>query len=160
MQDLILNETLAIPVSEFLFEEKVFHAGITEYGISLDDLSSGKAKIPPEGVRFDIAFQGTLEGPKIKGRIKGVDFLDIRADGRHMLNLQAIVVTDDGANISLYEDGIMIPDPYVPGNASLRLNMRFKTAHPKYTWLNMAHVWGIGEVDMGKGEIFVKAYIP
>ena len=34
--------------------------GVTDYGITLDVILSGKEKIPPQGARVDVAFAGTL----------------------------------------------------------------------------------------------------
>jgi hypothetical protein len=150
---------LAIPVREFLFDESVQLTGITEYGVSWEKFVSGEATLPLEGARFDIAFAGTLEGPKIKGRIEGVDYLLVRADGRPQLNLQASITTDDGEKIAVEEDGILFPDPETgPGTAQLRLNMRLTTASPKYNWVNLLHIWLHGSVDMVKGEVQVTAY--
>ena len=120
---------LAIPVSEYLFDESVQLTGITEYGVSWEKFVSGETSLPREGARFDIAFAGTLEGPKIKGRIEGVDYLLVRADGRPQINLQASITTDDGEKIAVEEDGILFPDPDAgPSMAQLRLNMRLTTA--------------------------------
>jgi hypothetical protein len=150
---------LAIPVSEFLFDESVQLTGITEYGVSWEKFVSGEATLPLEGARFDIAFVGTLEGPKIKGRIEGVDYLLVRADGRPQINLQASITTDDGEKIAVEEDGIFFPDSDAgPSMAQLRLTMRLTTASPKYNWVNFLHIWLHGCVDMVKGEVQVKAY--
>jgi len=150
---------LTIPVSEFLFDESVQLTGITEYGVSWEKFVSGEATLPLEGARFDIVFAGTLEGPKIKGRIEGVDYLLVRADGRPQINLQASITTDDGEKIAVEEEGILFPDPEAgPGSAQLRLNMRLITASPKYNWVNFLHIWLQGSVDMVKGDVQVKAY--
>lgn len=151
------KEQVAIPVTEYLFSETIRHAGLTEYGYSLSDLNRG-LPIPAAGARFDIAFEGELAGPEIKGTIKGVDFLLLRADGRFQLNLQATITTDDGEKIALHEDGIML-QPDEKGIAGLRLNMQFITASPKYQWLNDHLVWGIGEANMQQGTVTVKAFI-
>jgi hypothetical protein len=140
-----------------LFDETVHLTGIVEYGISWTDLLSGKVQPPPEGARFDLSFQGELRGDALTGKIKGVDFLEIRADGRFMLNIQATIVTDDGEAIALREDGVL-----TPGNAGepagLHLNMQFSTHSEKYGWLNKIQVWGIGKVHMQEGRVEVSAF--
>lgn len=141
---------------EVLFEEKVSLTGITEYGISWEDIVSGKVKIPSQGARFDIAFEGKISGEKLNGFIKGVDYLDVRSDGNFILNIHASIITDEGEMVSLKEDGIL--SPVDSGSAKLNLNMRFSSAYPKYSWLNKKQVWGIGEVNMNKGEVKVKGF--
>lgn len=153
------KQTVSIPVREFLFDEAVQLTGITEYGVSWEKFLSGEVNLPPQGARFDIAFAGTLEGPKLKGRIEGVDYLLVRADGRPQIRLQANITTDDGEKIAVEEDGILFPDPDAgPGMAQLRLNMRLSTASPRYSWVNFLHIWLHGCVDMVNGEVQVKAY--
>jgi hypothetical protein len=141
---------------EVLFEEEVSLTGITEYGISWDDILSGKAKIPPQGARFDIAFEGRISGEKLNGFIKGVDYLEVRADGNFILNICASIITDDGEMISLKENGILSPGDN--GSARINLNMRFYSTYPKYSWLNKKQVWGLGEVNMNRGEVKVKGF--
>jgi len=141
---------------ELLFEEEVSLTEITEYGISWDDLISDKAKIPPQGARFDIAFEGKIFGEKLNGFIKGFDYLEVRADGNFSLNIYALIITDDGEMISFKEDGILSPGDN--GSAKLNLNMRFSSASPQYNWLNKKQVWGIGEVNMIEGKVTVKGF--
>jgi hypothetical protein len=156
----LLNEkSLVIPVGEHLFDEAVQLTGVTEYGISWQEFVSGQVTPPPEGARFDIAFAGSLEGSKLNGSITGVDFLEVRADGRFLLHIHATITTDDGERIALYEDGLLIPSADGTGIAQLRLNMQFTTSSPKYAWVNQLQVWGRGSVDMAKGEVSVKAYV-
>lgn len=84
--------------------------------------------------------------------------MTVRADGKFILNLQAIVITDDGESVALEEDGILIPDEEDPHYADLQLNMKFTTATPQYAWLNRKIVWGIGRVDREQGTLHIKAY--
>lgn len=142
--------------TRFLFEEDVHLTGITEYGVKWSELTTGRISPGPEGVRFDLAFEGSLIGPEIDGTVKGVDFLEIRADGRFMLNIQATITTRDNKRIALREDGILIPAEN--GKAFLQLNMQFTTHHPEYTWMNQLQVWGTGISDMHRGEVQIKAY--
>jgi len=140
-----------------LFDEHVALTGITEYGVSWEDMLAGKAQIPAQGARFDIAFEGKLNGLEINGVVKGADFLQVRADGKFILNIQASIITDDGESIALKESGLLTPGP--DGQASLHLNMSFSTASEQYRWINSKQVWGIGEVDMFAGQVSVKGYI-
>lgn len=151
-------ESAAIAVKEHLFDETVQLTGIAEYGISWQDLTGGKVAPPPQGARFDIAFEGALEGLRIKGNIAGVDYLTVRADGRFVLNLQASIETGDGERIAVEEDGILLPPQDGSGIAQLQLNLRFNTASPRYAWLNKLQAWGRGTADWNTGEVRVRVY--
>jgi len=151
---------VTMPVSEHLFSEDIHLTGMTEYGLSWEKLTSGQAVLPPEGARFDIAFEGTLEGPKIKGTIAGVDNLTVRADGRFQLDMQAQITTDDGEKIAVHEDGLLIaPDPDDESRiAQLRLNLEFTAFSAKYAWIKHVQGWGRGTVDWNTGAVSMEVY--
>ncbi|MCB9300399.1 MAG: DUF3237 family protein [Lewinellaceae bacterium] len=151
-------EKAGITTQKMLFSETVYLTGITEYGVSWQELTTGQVRPPLEGARFDIAFAGTLEGAKLSGSIEGVDYLTVRADGRFMLDLHLTVTTEDGEKIAVYEDGQLIPPQDGSGIAQLRLCMQFTTASPKYSWLNKIQAWAVGEVDWNTGKVTVQAY--
>ncbi len=140
--------------------EDVTLTGITEFGASWKDLVSGKLPLPPEGARFDVAFEGTISGPFINGTKRGVDYLEVRADGKFMLNLHAVITTSDGENISVQETGVLTPSQDGSAIGKLRLNMRMISHAPKYNWLNKIEVLGDGYVDMLNGKIIVTAFMP
>lgn len=133
-----------------LFEEQVVLSDFVEYGFSMQDLINGE-QIPEEGAHFDIYFEGDLIGEKINGKISGVDYLKVRADGRYFLDLHAKILTDDGAQIQVTETGIN-------DNGTLKLNMVFHTNDQRYAWLNRAQVLGLGTVDFNTGQATVKGY--
>lgn len=139
-----------------LFNESLQLTGIIEYGIQWDQLITGQTALPPQGTRFDITFEGSFEGPEIAGTIKGTDYLTVRADGRFMLDIYATITTDDGEQIPIYEEGVVTLSD--DGMAKLQLNMKFNTVSPKYAWLNKMQVWGLGRIDMSRGEVNVQAY--
>ena len=145
-------------VIEHLFDEKIQLTGVTEFGVSLDEIIKGQSQLPPEGARFNIAFEGRVEGPEISGTKRGIDYLEVRPDGKLILRMQAVITTDDGENIAVYEDGINT----LAGNGStvgeLSLNMHMHTASPKYNWVNKIQVWCKGFVDMEKGKARVSAF--
>jgi hypothetical protein len=141
---------------EHLFNEEIRLTGITEYGISWKDLTEGKATIAPQGARFDLAFEGRVIGGKINGVIKGVDYLEVRGDGKFMLNIHARIITDDGEIIAVKENGISTPAG--SGNARLNLNMELLTESSKYSWLNSRQIWVVGEVDMLSGQVVAAGF--
>lgn len=145
-----MEKTLEKTDLTLLFEEQVVLSDFVEYGFSMQDLVNGES-IPNEGARFDIFFEGDLIGEKINGKISGVDYLEVRADGRFFLNLHAKILTDDGAQIQVTETGIN-------DNGSLKLNMEFHTNDQRYSWLNRAQVLGLGTVDFHTGQAIVKGY--
>lgn len=142
--------------TEHLFDEEIQLTGITEYGIRWEDIIDASADIPPQGARFDLAFEGKVIGKKLNGTIKGMDYLQIRSDGKFMLNIHAAIVTDDGETIAVKEDGISSPEP--SGTAKLHLNMEFFTTSEKYSWINKKQVWSVGEVNMTSGNVKVSGF--
>jgi hypothetical protein len=146
-----------IELGEMLYEYTLSVSGMTEYGISFEALMSAKVAPPPEGVRFDVAFDGMMTGPKLNGKIKGIDYLWIRADGRMELNIHAEITTKDGKKIALQAGGVGSPRK----NSSitdLRENVTLFTSSKEYAWVNARQVWGIGTVDLAKQIIHIKAY--
>ena len=141
---------------QHLFDEEVYLTGITEYGVSWESLTTGKASLPRQGARFDIAFEGKLFGDKINGQVKGIDYLEVRADGQFRLHLYATITTGDGQTIALREEGTMVLKPN--GTAQLYLQMQFSSASPKYEWINEKQVWGIGTSYLQKGLVTISGF--
>ena len=71
-----------IEVGELLYEYRANVTGIAEYGVSFEALIGGKVPPPAEGARFDVCFAGPAKGSRLNGRVTGVDYLRVRADGR------------------------------------------------------------------------------
>lgn len=142
--------------SILLFEEDLNLTDIRDFGYSWDALNDPDTPIPAEGARFDLSFAGRVEGPLVSGRIEGIDYLTVRADGRFMLDIQAVVTTDDGVRIALYESGVLNPTP--EGIGHLRLNLTFTSHDERYAWLNHMQVWAVGTVVQSTGEISVQAF--
>ena len=126
-------------------------------GVSLEALLSGTTSLPPAGARLDIAFEGTVRGPKLNGTASGIDYIHVRADGRFQLHIHAQITTNDGEHVAFFADGIAVLEPGARV-AQLHENGSFITASPRYAWLNQVQVWGQGTVDPVKGEVRIKAY--
>lgn len=146
-----------IEVGELLYEYTVKFTGMTEYGVSLESLMAGEVAPPPEGARFDVAFEGASSGPKLKGKVTGVDYLRIRADGRFQLHIHAAITADDGQKIALHADGVALPRKG-SSIADLRENVTLSTSSKDYTWVNALQVWGIGTVDLAEQVVQLKGY--
>ncbi len=146
-----------IEVGELLYEYTLKITGMTEYGVSLGSLMAGEVVPPPEGARFDVAFEGAASGPKLKGKVSGVDYLRLRADGRFELHIHAEITADNGLKIALQADGVALPRTG-SSIADLRENVTLFTSSREYTWVNALQVWGIGTVDLAEQVIQVKGY--
>src|SRR5581483_3425904 len=89
---------------EKIYECDLALTGVTDYGVSLDDILAGRKAVPPQGARFDLHVDGPCKG-RLSGRQHGVDYVRMRADGRIDLDLHVIIETDDGQRIALSGDG-------------------------------------------------------
>lgn len=147
-----------IDVGELLYDYTLKFTGITEYGVSFESLMAGIATPPPEGARFDVAFAGESSGPKLKGKVTGVDYLRIRADGRFQLHIHAEITANDGQTIALHADGVALPrkDSSI---ADLRENVTLFASSKDYTWVNALQVWGTGTVDLAEQVVRLKGYV-
>ena len=140
---------------ELIYEYVLPFTRVVEYGLSAEAVFSGTTPPPAEGARF-VYFEGPVTG-KLKGTLKGVDYLHIRADGRCQLDIHAEITTEDGQKISLAADGVAIPGQGSPV-FQLKENVTLTSNHPEYSWVNPIQVWAPGTVDVSQGEIRIKAY--
>lgn len=129
---------------------------MTDFGATPADAFAGLQAIPPAGLRADIAFAGESAG-RLAGAIEGVDYLNLRSDGRMELDIRAVLSTPDGARIALHARGVGLNDP-ANGRIQLREHVRMTTAHPAYSWLNPLEIWATGEADMAAGTVTVRGF--
>lgn len=146
----------SIEVGEPICELVAQFTTITDYGVDVQAILSGAQAPPAEGTQIDFAFQGTFRGDRLSGSVAGVDYAHARADGRVDLHIHATLTTGDGARIAFFADGVATPGP--DGIWQLRENCRFLTSFAAYRWLNGVQAWGIGTVDIGRGEVSIKVY--
>jgi hypothetical protein len=142
---------------EKIYEYDLNVTGVTDYGVTLQAILSGQTSVPPQGARVDIAFEGRATG-RLTGRVRGIDYLRIRTDGRIDLDIHAIVETEDGYRIALSADGVGVPRAAEP-IADLRENTSLSTAAEHYAWVNTRQIWGVGTVNFATGKIHVDAYM-
>lgn len=144
-------------LGELLYEYTLSITGLTEYGVSFEDLVSGKIPPPPEGARFDVAFAGEATDSKLAGKVSGIDYTHVRADGRFQLDVHAEITTEDGQKISVKADGVAIQrkDSSI---SDLRENVTLFSSSKDYKWVNAIQVWGIGTVDVATQKIYIKGY--
>lgn len=141
---------------ELIYDAKVQLTNVVEFGANLQAIVAGKAAPPPEGGRFDGHFEGTVTGPKLKGSVKGIDYVNMRPDGRVELHIHAQIDTADGAKVSFYGDGVGTLDP--TGVLHLRENVSMKSHAPEYKWVNTIQIWATGSANLTTGEIKVSGY--
>ena len=142
---------------EKIYEYDLDVTGVTDYGITLEAVLSGQERVPPQGVRIDVAFEGRAIG-RLAGRVRGIDHLRIRADGRIDLDIRAIIETDDGHRIALSADGVAMPRAAEPA-ADLSENVSLSTAAEDYAWVNTRQIWGSGTVNFATGKVHIDAYM-
>jgi len=142
---------------EKIYEYHVNVTGMTDYGVSMDAVLTGAASIPPQGLRFDVAFDGRGTG-RLSGRVHGVDYARMRADGRVDLDIRGTIETDDGHRIALSADGVAVPRADAP-IGDLFENVTLGTAAPDYAWVNGRQVWAFGTIDFSTGQIRIEGYM-
>ena len=142
---------------EKIYEYDLDVAGVTDYGVPLEAILAGQARISPQGARIDVAFEGLAKG-RLAGRVRGVDYLRIRADGRVDLDIRATIETNDGHRIALSADGVGAPRAGEP-IADLRENVSLTTAAESYSWVNKSQIWGVGTVNFAAGKVHIDAYM-
>ena len=144
---------------ELIYEYTAQLTGATSYGApDLGAMLSGAVDVPPQGARMDIAFEGPVVGQKLRGTVKGVDFVHIRPDGRGQLHIHAEITTEDGKKIALFADGVAIFKDGPPVG-DLRENATLTTSEPDYAWVNPLQIWAPGTVDLAKGEVHIRGYV-
>lgn len=156
-----MKTTTAAPIPEerastdgtFLYEARLNHTKIIEFGYSIEEASRPGASLPLEGARFDLHVAGTIDGPRFSGSFEAVDYGELRADGRFALDLHGVITTDDGETISLSADGIFRPE-----NGDVFENVQLKSSSPTYAWVNRLHIWARGTADVEKREVYIRAY--
>ena len=142
---------------EKIYEYDLDVTGLTDYGVSLEAILSGKEKVPPQGLRIDIAFEGRATG-RLTGRVRGVDYARMRADGRIDLDIRALIETESGSRIALSADGVAVPRAGEP-IGDLSENVSLNTAAKDYAWVNARQVWGVGTVNFAAGKVHIDAYM-
>jgi hypothetical protein len=150
--------TIAPPTGELLYEYHATFNAITEFGVSLATLAAGRIPAPPEGARFDVGWEGVCVGPRLTGKVAGVDYLDVRADGRMQLHLHAVITADTGERIAFFADGVALPRAG-SSIADVRENVTLRTAYPAYRWVNAIQIWAVGIVDLAGQAIQVRGYV-
>jgi len=112
-------------------------------------------EIGPERTVVGVA-GGTFEGPKLKGKVIGPsgDWLVQRRDGSKLIDVRALLETDDGQHIYMACRGIAYTPP--SGTFRSRIVPMFETGAAKYAWLN--NVVAVGVYNPAAGKIAYRVY--
>jgi hypothetical protein len=128
--------------------------------------------VTPEGIMVDWYWypaEGVVKGPRLNGKVRrlGGDWMVIRRDGIGLMDVKAVIETQDGALIlvnysghfDLGENGY---DDFLahrwPERAPTRTAPRFHTSHANYIWLNRMQATSVGEVRMKELEYVSDVY--
>ena len=98
------------------------------------------------GKRSDVSFEGIVTG-KLSGKMQGVDYILERSDGIVELDVRAVLVTDDHANISVQISG------YMDGESLKDTRIKIITGHENYRWLMSKIIIGKGKAASNKLEL-------
>jgi|HigsolmetaAR203D_1030402.scaffolds.fasta_scaffold00441_7 hypothetical protein len=119
----------------------------------------------PQGWRRVIPITGgTFEGPKLRGKVLpgGADWNVLHPDGRGHLYARYTIETDDGALISVLNEGFSYTtkdvlerrlrgEPVPPSEYYIKTIPRFETASEKYYWMNYSVFVGTLNLHPGGG---------
>jgi hypothetical protein len=142
---------------EKIYEMDLDLTGVTDFGVSMDAITTGKEAIPKQGARFNLAVNGSTKG-RLAGRAHGADFLRVRADGRMELDLHLTIETDDGSRIALSGDGQAAPRSGEP-TLDIFGNIRLSTADKKYSWVNERQIWSVGTANLATRKLHLEAFM-
>src|SRR5215469_6119895 len=142
---------------EKVYEQDLDLNGVTDFGVSMDDITRGKEAVPLQGARFDLAVDGRSEG-RLAGRAHGFDYVRVRADGRMELDLHLTIETDDGCRIALSGDGQAAPRNGEP-TLDIFGNIRLATAEKKYSWVNERQIWAVGTASLATRKLHIEAFM-
>ena len=108
---------------EFVYrEEKIYSAGFV--------------MVRPYGGEEGSAYgegDGSVTGPRLKGKMRWVNHPHRRNDGVMLPNVHGVIVTDDGAKIIFSLEGRTV---FKGENGFQLLNVIFEAEDERYRWLN------------------------
>lgn len=142
---------------EKIFEYDLDITGVTDYGVDMQALFTGRETVPLQGAQFDVSLAGPVKG-RLNGALRGIDYLLVRPDGRRALELRGTIETDDGSRIALTAEGVGSPrngEPIV----DLAVKIDLLTAAPAHSWVNAKSAWGSGYADLAANKIHVEVYL-
>jgi hypothetical protein len=143
---------------ELIYEYTIQSTGATSYGVpALDVLLSSAADIPPQGARYDLAFQGPIVGQRLRGTVELTDYIHIRPDGRVQLHIHAEITTEEARRSR------SLPMASPTSRRIIRWRSARKRDHDDFrARLRVGKPTsdlGPGTVDLAEGEAHVTGYV-
>jgi hypothetical protein len=142
---------------EKIFEYDLDITGVTDYGADMEALFTGRESVPLQGAQFDVTLAGPVKG-RVKGAMRGIDYLRVRPDGRRELELRGAIETDDGCRIAFLAVGVGSPREGEP-MVDLAVKINLLTAAAAYSWVNAKSAWGSGYANLTANKIHVDVYL-
>jgi hypothetical protein len=142
---------------ELIYEYTPRVTRIVDYGASPEAVLMRTTPPPKEGARLDLHLEGPVIAGRLQGTITGVDYLNVRADGRAELHIHGHITLEDGKTVALEAGGIAVPEE---GSSvfQLREHVSLTSNHPALAWVNATEVWARGTVDVSSGQVHLRAY--
>ena len=142
---------------ELIYEYTPQVSRIVEYGASAEAVLMRTSPPPKEGARLDLYLEGPVIAGRLQGTVAGVDYLNMRADGRAELHIHGHITLEDGKKVALEAGGVAVPE----GESSifqLREHVNLTSNDPALAWVNATEVWARGTVDVSTGQVHLRAY--
>ena len=142
---------------ELIYEYTPQVSRIVEYGASAEAVLMRTSPPPKEGARLDLYLEGRVIAGRLQGTVTGVDYLNMRADGRAELHIHGQITLKDGKKVALEAGGVAVPE----GDSSifqLREHVNLTSNDPALAWVNATEVWARGTVDVSTGQVHLRAY--
>ena len=143
---------------EKIYEEDLQVTPAAGFGVTPDEVLSGAAQIPPDGLRFDSRVEGTIQG-QINGRISGTDYLTALPDMTMVFDVRATIETDDAHRIAVMRYGRAVPRPEDPTTWDVTEFLRLSTSAEPYLWVNGLRIYGVGNTNLAAGFTRLEWYI-
>jgi hypothetical protein len=142
---------------ELIYEYTPQVTRIVDYGASAEAVLMRTSPPPKEGARLDLYLEGPVIAGRLRGTVTGIDYLNVRSDGRFELHIHGQITLEDGIKVALEAGGVAIPE----GDSSilqLREHVNLTSNHPALAWVNTTEVWARGTVDVSTGRVHLRAY--
>jgi hypothetical protein len=144
----------AATAQEYLFDALVQYTVNVEYGFSFAQSQAGEP-IPDQGARFDVYFEGDIRGPRLQGKVTGVDYLALGPDRIARMHVHAHITTHDGCHIAVHTEGHARRRPG-SALADTYETVTFATSAEQYKWLNHVRAIGTGVANTRTGWLEVR----
>lgn len=95
--------------------------------------------LTPHGNRLDVFFEGEMTSGFLTGKMQGVDYFLMRADGVGVIDVRASIMTIDGSVLSAQISG------YILGTKIYDAQLKIETGDERYKQLCQKIIIGVGK---------------